>query len=435
MQPILRFLRHHRIPLTLAVVLSFILATPFSTTMLASLPWSVVALCLAAAAYAWWVRDRTDALLATGIAAIFVVGRLYFNAVDGQTFTLRATALLAYLLLHVVLLIGPWSRFSVRVREWYKHRRHLGVTSFLLALLHSNLIITLYFKGDILGSWRVEFIFFGSTALLVMAVLAVTSWDWFQKHVPWKTWAIVHAAFFVVYLIEIWIATGIWKKTGDVSSWTYPAFAAFIVYWVIVAPWGFAPRLFKVLNGWKQLHVLVYVAYVSAVLHLYFGAALAQDPWAQWTVIGLFVLVMGSHAAGWIRNAQERRSRSPVAGGASNGWTNVCALSDLKPGEGRRVDMNGFPIALFLHEGRVLAFFGYCAHQKGPLWQGKIIQGYLTCPWHGWQYSVKDGKGPEGLHDQVPFYETKVEGGRVFVRIEKGKECKGYGCGACRCHA
>ncbi|OGL73189.1 hypothetical protein A3E39_00245 [Candidatus Uhrbacteria bacterium RIFCSPHIGHO2_12_FULL_60_25] len=430
----MRFLRHHRIQVTLAVALAFILATPFSAVLLAWLPWSVVALCLAAAAYAWWVRDRADAWLAVSLAAIFVVGRLYFNAVDGPTFTLRAAALTAYFMLHEVLLIGPWSRFSPRVREWIKHRRHLGVTAFLLALLHANIVFNLYFGLDVVAMWQAVFTFFGTTALFIMAVLAVTSWDWFQKHVPWKTWAVVHAAVFIVYLIEIWIVTGIWKLAGDVPAWTYPAFATFIVFWVLVAPWGFAPRLFKVLNGWKQLHVLVYVAYASVVLHVYFGRAQVQGPWAEWTVLGLFALVLGSHTAGWVRNWNEQGAWSVVRS-ASDGWTDVCAISDLQPGEGRRVDVNGFPIALFLHEGRVLAFFGYCAHQKGPLWQGKIVQGFLTCPWHGWQYSVKDGKGPEGLHDQVPFYETKVEGGRVFVRVEKGKECKGYGCGACSCRA
>lgn len=433
MQSLLRFFRHHRIPVTLGVVLTFILATPFLKTLLASLPWSVVALCLIAAAHARWVRDRFDTWLALILATVFVLTRLYFSAVDGPTLTLRTASLTAYLLLHGVLLIGPWSRFSVRVREWYKHRRHLGVTAFLLALLHANLIFSLYFSGDLIQMWQAVFIFFGSTALFVMTALAVTSWDWFQKRVPWKVWSLAHAALLTAYLIEIWVVTGIWRRSGNViPAWTYAAFAVFIGFWILAAPWGVAPRLFKVLNGWKQLHVLVYVAYASVVLHLYFGAAEVQGPWAQATVIGLAMLVLCAHLAGWIRNWREHK-KSRVEGRESDGWIDVCALKDLKPDEGRRVDVNGFPIALFLHEGKVLAFFGYCAHQKGPLWQGKIVQGHLICPWHGWQYRVEDGKGPEGFHDQVPFYETKIENGRVLVKIAKGRECAGYGCEACKC--
>ncbi len=439
---LLRFLRHRRIPITLAVVLAFILVAPFSKTILVSLPWSVVALCLVLAAYAWWVRDRFDTWFAFTIAVSFTVPRAYFSVVDGPTYALRAASLAAYLLLHAVLLIGPWSRFSPRVREWYKHRRHLGVTAFLLALLHANLVFSLYFNADLIQMWQAAFLFFGTTALLVMAVLAVTSWDWFQKHVPWKLWSLAHAAFLAVCLIEVWIVTIIWRQGGIViPAWTYPTIAIFIVFWILVAPWGVAPRLLKVLNGWKQLHVLVYVAYASVVLHLYFGAAQTQDPWARAAIVGLFALVACSHLAGWVRNWRERGTsvgslpRAESRGRASSdGWIDACAMSDLKPGEGRRVDVHGFPIALFLFEDRVLAFFGYCAHQKGPLWQGKIVQDHLICPWHGWQYSVKNGKGPEGFGDSVPFYETKIENGRVLVKIEKGKECAGYGCDACSCH-
>lgn len=436
MQQILHFLRLHRIPVTLIVILAFILAAPFNvgaTRASPLLPWSVAGLCVLIAAYAWWVRDRFDARFALVMAAVFAAPRLYFNIVDGGTYTLRTAAIASYLLLHVVLLIGPWSRFSSAVREWYKHRRHLGVTAFLLALLHASLVFSLYFGRDLDRMWQIVFVFFGSTALIVMAVLAISSWDWFQKNVSWKLWSVIHAAVLAIFLYELQYVINLWRTYGvSRPVWVIPSLTAFIVFWIIVAPWGFAPRLFKVLNGWKQLHVLVYIAYASLVLHVYFGRAEAQGPWARWTVLVLLAMVAGSHAAGWIRNWQERRH---LAFGIRHlgDWVEVCHMTDLVPGQGRRVDIHGLPVALFLHDGRVLAFFGYCAHQKGPLWQGQIIQGYLTCPWHGWQYSVKDGKGPEGF--SVPFYETKVENGRVYVRVKKGEECRGYGCGACKCCA
>ena len=197
---LLRFLRHRRIPITLAVVLAFILVAPFSKTILVSLPWSVVALCLVLAAYAWWVRDRFDTWFAFTIAVSFTVPRAYFSVVDGPTYAQRAASLAAYLLLHAVLLIGPWSRFSPRVREWYKHRRHLGVTAFLLALLHANLVFSLYFNANLIQMWQAAFL--RTTALLVMAVLAVTSWDWFQKHAL-EALVLAHAAFLAVCLIEV----------------------------------------------------------------------------------------------------------------------------------------------------------------------------------------------------------------------------------------
>ena len=429
-----RFLLKHRIKLTLVLGITLIGITPLVPSLTALLPWSIVGACVLFALLAGMVRERFDMGLALMIAAAFTIARFMFPNPDGATLTLRVAALSSYFLLHVVLLIGPWSRFVPKIREWYKHRRHLGVTTFLLGLLHSSIVLGLYFNFDILQAWQAVFVFFGSTALFVMSVLAITSWDWWQKHVPWKLWKIAHAAVLAVYLIELWILRGIWSATGDIPSWTTPAFVAFIVFWILIAPWGFAPRMFKVLNGWKQLHVLIYIAYVSVVIHLYFGAAEAQGLWAQATVLGLLALVMGSHLAGWIRNWQEKK-RATVAEPAEEPWHNVASLSELKEGEGRRVDIHGLPIALFLHEGNVRAFFGYCAHQKGPLWEGKIIQGYLTCPWHGWQYSVEEGKGPPGFPDSIPFYPTKVESGRVWVRVEKETQCQDYGCKGCSCRA
>lgn len=426
------FLFKHRIKLTVLLSLAFAFVVPVVPALRATLPWSFVALAVVFAGLALAVRERFDAGLAFLLAASFTVARFLFPFPDGATLTLRTASLLSYALLHGVLLIGPWSRFVPAVRGWVKHRRHLGVTTFFLALLHTQLVLELYFGRDIVLAWQASFTFFGSTALLVMAVLAATSWDWWQKHVPWKWWAIVHAAILAIYLVELVIVLGVWKNAGGAPPWVAPAFMATIAFWILIAPWGLAPRLFKIVNGWKQLHVLVYVAYASLVLHVYFGVAQAQGAWARVATLVLLALVVVSHGAGWIRNRQERR-RAAVPEPSMEPWHDVAAVTELKEGEGRRVDIHGIPVAIFLHDGNVLAFFGYCAHQKGPLWQGRIVQGYLTCPWHGWQYSTKDGKPPPGFHDGVPFYETKIENGRVLVNVPKNAKCPDYGCRACRC--
>ncbi|MBI4138722.1 Rieske 2Fe-2S domain-containing protein [Candidatus Uhrbacteria bacterium] len=438
----MRFFLAHRIPITVVAALTFLFVAAIYPTVTATLPWSIVGLCVLFALYAGAVRAWFDVGLSLLTGAVFAVARLLFSGPDPSTITLRAASLLALFLIHVVLLIGPWSRFIPKIRTWYKHRRHLGVTVFLLGLLHASIVLNLYYGLNILLAWQSAFTFFGSTALLVMAVLAATSWDWMQKHVSWRQWQFIHAAVLGVFLIEIWIATGIWKTSGDFPSWAGPALALFVAFWVVVAPWGLAPKLFKVVNGWKQLHVLIYIAYVSIILHVYFGAAEAQGAWAQWTLLGLLAFVTGSHAAGWIRNWQEKKkyaipdnSGSRITSGMTKDWHDACAVSELKEGEGRRVDIHGLPVALFLHEGKPLAYFGFCSHQKGPLWQGKIVNGYLECPWHGWQFSVTDGSGPPGFHDRVPFYETNVENGRVWVNIQKGAGCRGYSCVGCSCKA
>lgn len=50
---------------------------------------------------------------------------------------LRGTAVTALLLLHIILAIGPLARLDPRFLPILYNRRHLGVTMFLLALVHS----------------------------------------------------------------------------------------------------------------------------------------------------------------------------------------------------------------------------------------------------------------------------------------------------------
>ena len=66
-------------------------------------------------------------------------------------------------------------------------------------------------------------------------------------------------------------------------------------------------------------------------------------------------------------------------------------------------------------KGKVSAIHGVCAHQGGPLDEGKVIDGSLTCPWHGWQYRPEDGCSPPPCQEKLPTYRVKIEGGRAWV--------------------
>jgi nitrite reductase/ring-hydroxylating ferredoxin subunit len=43
-------------------------------------------------------------------------------------------------------------------------------------------------------------------------------------------------------------------------------------------------------------------------------------------------------------------------------------------------------IAIYKHENKLYALHNVCKHQGGPLGEGKILDGCITCPWHGYQY-------------------------------------------------
>jgi nitrite reductase/ring-hydroxylating ferredoxin subunit len=99
--------------------------------------------------------------------------------------------------------------------------------------------------------------------------------------------------------------------------------------------------------------------------------------------------------------------------------TRVAALADIPLGAMRYAEVDGVPIALANVGGAIYAFGDSCRHEGGPLSAGVLIDDTVTCPWHGWTYSVRSGKAivpPVGI--RVPTYEVRVEGGDVYVTID-----------------
>jgi 3-phenylpropionate/trans-cinnamate dioxygenase ferredoxin component len=99
--------------------------------------------------------------------------------------------------------------------------------------------------------------------------------------------------------------------------------------------------------------------------------------------------------------------------------TRVASLSDIPCGAMRYVEIDGLPIALANVAGTIYAFGDSCRHAGGPLSSGLLIDDTVTCPWHGWTYSVRTGKAivpPIGI--RIPTYEVRVEGQDVYVVID-----------------
>jgi nitrite reductase/ring-hydroxylating ferredoxin subunit/multimeric flavodoxin WrbA len=73
-------------------------------------------------------------------------------------------------------------------------------------------------------------------------------------------------------------------------------------------------------------------------------------------------------------------------------------------------------VAVFLHEGRLRAIGNTCNHKGGPLCEGHRRGEYVVCPWHGWEYSVVTGRGPEGYdEEQVPVFALEEREDGVYV--------------------
>ena len=75
----------------------------------------------------------------------------------------------------------------------------------------------------------------------------------------------------------------------------------------------------------------------------------------------------------------------------------------------------GERIAVFRDGNTIGALTNLCAHQNGPLGEGRIIDGCVTCPWHGYQYSLADGCAPAPFTEKLATYRTRVRNGVVEV--------------------
>jgi len=86
--------------------------------------------------------------------------------------------------------------------------------------------------------------------------------------------------------------------------------------------------------------------------------------------------------------------------------------ADLDADRPRPVETPWGTLALYVVDGVPRAFEAFCPHMEGPLFAGSIADGIVTCPWHGWRYSLADGRrvDAEGPADGP--------GARALVRAE-----------------
>nr|WP_296064962.1 Rieske 2Fe-2S domain-containing protein [uncultured Actinoplanes sp.] len=102
---------------------------------------------------------------------------------------------------------------------------------------------------------------------------------------------------------------------------------------------------------------------------------------------------------------------------APEDWTVVADDDTVKEREPALVEAAGVEIMLVRHQGTVYALLERCAHQGGPLHDGRIEDGCVVCPWHSSRYRLADGVALNGptAHPQ-PAVRVRVRDGRVEVR-------------------
>jgi len=322
------------------------------------------------AAIGWNRQKRVyDLVLLSGVASylgIFIaLGDLLFPFATAETLIIRAAGSAAFLLLHIVLCIGPLCRLDSRFLPLLYNRRHLGVATFLLGAVHGAFgIIQFHSLGDknpfvsLFTANRnftslAEFPFqqLGFFALVILFLMAATSHDFWLRNL------------------------------------TPPV--------------------------WKCLHMLVYVAYASLVGHVTLGLLQSERSPLLAIATGLGVMiVIGLHIAA---SSRENKVDSRQASLPKAELVDACAVESIPEKCATVVSIRGERVAIFKYDGKVSAISNVCRHQNGPLGEGKIIDGCVTCPWHGYQYLPENGASPPPFTEKVSTFKTQIVDGRVWV--------------------
>lgn len=100
----------------------------------------------------------------------------------------------------------------------------------------------------------------------------------------------------------------------------------------------------------------------------------------------------------------------------------LCQASNIGPGKSKSFSIDNkkgskIEVAIFNAQGKYYAISNSCKHVGGPLSQGLLREYIVTCPWHGWKYSIIDGKSPHKGGDSVDSYETKITNGKLYVNL------------------
>jgi nitrite reductase/ring-hydroxylating ferredoxin subunit/uncharacterized membrane protein len=97
-------------------------------------------------------------------------------------------------------------------------------------------------------------------------------------------------------------------------------------------------------------------------------------------------------------------------------WQHLMPAADLPEGEPVRRLLGEVPVVAVRVGGVLYVLADRCSHMSGPLSDGELADGCLTCPWHGSVFRIADGSVARGpATAPQPAFETREAGGAIQV--------------------
>jgi DMSO/TMAO reductase YedYZ heme-binding membrane subunit len=277
-----------------------------------------------------WNRAKItyDAILLAGIVLYISMFLLVAARIDPPKdppaqidLLIRAFGSCAFIMLTIILAIGPLARLDRQFLPLLYNRRHFGVATFFVALAHAGFMLQRYaVQGN-----------------LPDLVSELTTWADYGKFIgfPFKVLGI--AALLVLFLM---------------AATSHDFWLAFL-----------GPPV------WKALHMALYVAYGLVVMHVALGIMQYEHTMLiPAMLIGGFTGVTVLHlVAGW----RERDGDQGTA--ARDGWIAVGAPHAIPDKRAHIVAApGGERIAVFRDGALIGALTNLCAHQNGPIGEAAL---------------------------------------------------------------
>jgi nitrite reductase/ring-hydroxylating ferredoxin subunit len=99
-------------------------------------------------------------------------------------------------------------------------------------------------------------------------------------------------------------------------------------------------------------------------------------------------------------------------------WTQVCNIALLPTGTTKQFNVKDCEVLLINIGDKIFCLDARCTHAGAPLEEGQLDGEILTCPWHGSQFQVTDGKVIKGpAEKQLRTYLVNIKDDKVFIEL------------------
>ena len=104
-------------------------------------------------------------------------------------------------------------------------------------------------------------------------------------------------------------------------------------------------------------------------------------------------------------------------------WVRAVAVSDVPPGSGKAVSVEGRWYALFHDkDGGFFATDDSCPHEGTSLGEGIYHEGRVVCRSHGWVFDVRTGECLRVPVASLACYATRPAGDGIEIEIPDGEQ-------------